>query len=68
MRLTIECELEADGRWIAEVTQLPGVMTYGTTRDQAATRAETLALRVLADRLENGESRPVDISISLAAP
>lgn len=67
MRLTIDCEMEVDGRWIAEVTQLPGVMAYGATRDQAVARAETLALRVLADRLESGESQPLEISISLAS-
>lgn len=66
MKLTIDCELEVDGRWIAEVTQLPGVLAYGTNRDEAAAKAETLALRVLAERLEQGEAKPVDISISLA--
>lgn len=66
MKLTIECEQEEDGRWIAEVTALPGVMAYGTSREQAAARAETLALRVLAERLETGEAKPLDISISLA--
>lgn len=66
MDLRIETEIEEDGRWIAEVPQLPGVMAYGETADEAAAKAEVLALRVLAERLEQGESKPVDISISLA--
>lgn len=67
MNLTIETEQEVDGRWIAEVPELSGVMAYGASRDEAAARAETLALRVLADRLEHGESKPVSISITLTA-
>ncbi len=67
MKLSIETEREADGRWIAEVPQLPGVLAYGATMDEAAAKAEILALRVLAERLEHGESKPVDISISFAA-
>jgi predicted RNase H-like HicB family nuclease len=55
MNYTLDCEQEADGRWIAEVLELPGVMTYGVTRDEAILRAETLALRVIADRLEKRE-------------
>ena len=58
MRFTVEIEREDDGRWIAEVVDLPGAMAYGPTRDQAVARAEALALRILADRLENGESLP----------
>ena len=58
MNFAIECELEDDGRWLAEVPQLPGVMTYGSTRDKAMTKAQVLALRVLAERLKHGESRP----------
>jgi len=58
MQLTIELEPEEDGRWIAEVPELPGVLAYGSTRDEAVSRAKALALRVLADRLENGESVP----------
>lgn len=56
MKLTIEVEREDDGRWIAEVPELPGVMVYGETRDEAIRRVQVLALRVLADRLEHGES------------
>ncbi len=67
MKLTIECEREEDGRWLAEVPELPGVMAYGHSAVEAQTRAEVLALRVLAERLEHGEAAPVDISISVAA-
>ena len=58
MFLTLEIEQEADGRFIAEVPDLLGVLAYGTTQEQAVARAQALALRVLADRLENGESAP----------
>lgn len=51
----VEVEQEADGRWIAEVPDLSGVMTYGNSRQDAVTRAQALALRVLADRIEHGE-------------
>jgi predicted RNase H-like HicB family nuclease len=57
MKLTIETELEADGRWIAEVPELPGVLAYGATQGEAMVKAETLALRVVADQLEHGEPR-----------
>jgi predicted RNase H-like HicB family nuclease len=57
MDLSIETELEEDGRWIAEVPQLPGVLAYGATAEEAAAKAEVLALRVLAERLEQGESK-----------
>ncbi|MBI5635215.1 MAG: type II toxin-antitoxin system HicB family antitoxin [Nitrospirae bacterium] len=66
MNLSIEYEQEVDGRWIAEVPELPGVLVYGTTADEAMSKAEVLALRVLAERLETGENRPVSISISFA--
>jgi predicted RNase H-like HicB family nuclease len=58
MKFEIECEREEDGRWLAEVAQLPGVLTYGSSADEAMARAGVLALRVLAERLEHGESRP----------
>ena len=67
MNFDIESELEDDGRWLAEVPQLPGVLAYGATRDEAMTKAQVLGLRVLAERLEHGESRPQSISISVAA-
>lgn len=55
MQLTVEVEQEDDGRWLAEIPDLSGVMSYGATRGEAIARAEALALRVLADRLEHGE-------------
>lgn len=55
MTLTIELEQETDGRWIAEVPQLPGVLVYGDTADRAAQLARALAFRVLADQIESGE-------------
>jgi predicted RNase H-like HicB family nuclease len=67
MNYTIECEQEDDGRWLAEVMELPGVLTYGTSRDEAIVKAETLALRVIAERLEQGEAKPADINIALPA-
>ena len=67
MKLTIETELEADGRWIAEVPELPGVLAYGATQGDAMAKAETLALRVVADQLENGERQAVALSISVPA-
>lgn len=64
MRFTVELDREEDGRWIAEVTSLPGVLAYGTTREEALAAAEALALRVLADRLEHGEATPEQLSVS----
>ena len=58
MPLTIEVEQEDDGRWLAEVLELPGVLTYGQSRQEAIQAAQALSLRVLADRLEHGESIP----------
>jgi len=68
MNFTLEFEQEIDGRWIAEVPQLPGVLAYGSTSADAMTKAEVLALRVIADRLENGESEPISIKFSLPLP
>jgi predicted RNase H-like HicB family nuclease len=56
--MRIEVEQEADGRWIAEISDLPGVMAYGASREEAVRKAKALALRVLADRLEHGEQIP----------
>lgn len=67
MQFTVEHEREADGRWIAEVPELPGVLAYGDSAEQAITRAEALALRVLAERLEQHEAKPQAISIDIAA-
>lgn len=66
MNLTIEYEREDDGRWLAEVPQLPGVAVYGATADEAMSKAQVLALRVLAERLEAGEGRPEPINITIA--
>lgn len=64
----VETEQETDGRWIAEVPELPGVITYGQSRDEAIRRAQVLSLRVLADRLEHGEPIPqVDAVFSIVA-
>ena len=67
MDYNIEYEREEDGRWIAEVPKLPGVMAYGTTADEAMAKAEALALRVLAERIEMAECTPIPISIAFAA-
>jgi predicted RNase H-like HicB family nuclease len=68
MKFTIETDQETDGRWIAEVTELPGVLTYGQTREQAIQLAEALALRVVADRLEHGETIPEVSNVFTVAP
>jgi predicted RNase H-like HicB family nuclease len=60
--LKIESEREEDGRWMAEVTALPGVLAYGATKAEAAARVQALALRVIADRLENGDPLPHEIA------
>lgn len=67
MKYTVEYEQEEDGRWLAEVLELPGVLTYGHTVDEAIAKAQALALRVLADRLEHGEGARELVSISFAA-
>ncbi len=67
MRLHVELEPEDDGRWIAEVPALPGVMAYGGTRDAALRAVEALALRVLADRLEHGEIEGELVTVSFEA-
>ncbi len=55
MNLTIETEIEEDGRWIAELIELPGVLTYGNSREEAVIKVQSLALRVLAEKLEHQE-------------
>jgi predicted RNase H-like HicB family nuclease len=67
MNLNIEYEQEEDGRWLAEVTGLPGVLAYGKTPDEAMVKAEALALRVLAEKIEQEENRPQSITISCVA-
>ncbi len=66
MTLTIEYEQEEDGRWLAEVVELPGVMVYGKTTEEAIARVQALALRVLAEQIEHGERDPKLLSISFA--
>ena len=57
--MRIEINQEEDGRWIGEVPDLPGVLVYGENREEAVAKAEALALRVIADRLDHGERIPV---------
>jgi predicted RNase H-like HicB family nuclease len=68
VRYKVELEQEKDGRWIAEVPQLPGVLAYGTSQAEARAKVQALALRVVADRLEHGEAGAelVDISFNAA--
>jgi predicted RNase H-like HicB family nuclease len=63
----VEIEREADGRWLAEVAELPGVLAYGGTEDEAIARVQALALRVVADRLEHDEAGRDYLSISFKA-
>lgn len=63
MKYVIKLEKEEDGRWIAGIESLPGVLAYGKTEKEAISRAEALALRVVAERIENGE---LDLSFSLS--
>ncbi len=65
MQFSIEYEREDDGLWLAEVPQLPGVMCYGASPDEAMIKVEALALRTMAERLESRESRPVPIHLTL---
>lgn len=67
MHFTIEHEQEDDGRWLAEVPELPGVLAYGATAEESMAKAEVLALRVIAERLENNETGPQNISIAVPA-
>lgn len=67
MNFNIEYEREEDGRWLAEVDGLPGVLAYGNTPDEAMVKAEALALRVLAEKLEEEEISPQSITISCVA-
>ncbi len=67
MNFKVETEQEQDGRWIAEIIELPGVMKYGKSRDEAIAQVEALALRVMADRIEHGEHPVEPIQITFAA-
>jgi predicted RNase H-like HicB family nuclease len=63
----VETEREDDGRWLAEVLELPGVLAYGDSQDVAVSKVQALALRVLAERLEHGEAGPDLLTISFKA-
>ncbi len=67
MNFHIELEQESDGRWIAEVVDIPGVLVYGTSRQEALLKAESLALRVLAERIDTGEVSSMPLTISFLA-
>ena len=67
MKFKVETEQEQDGRWIAEIIELPGVMKYGKSREEAIAQVEALALRVMADRIEHGEHPVEPIQITFAA-
>lgn len=67
MALKIELDRETDGRWIAEIPSLPGVMCYGSTRKEAIARVRALALRVIADRLEKAKNTPESLTVTFAS-
>jgi predicted RNase H-like HicB family nuclease len=67
MNLTLEVEQEEDGRWLAEVLELPGALAYGASADEAMVKAEALALRALAEQLEHSEVSPLPITLSVPA-
>jgi predicted RNase H-like HicB family nuclease len=67
MTFKVEIEREEDGRWLAEVPDLPGVMVYAATSEEAKAKVQALALRVVADRLEHGEAGPDFLNISFDA-
>jgi predicted RNase H-like HicB family nuclease len=67
MNLTVEIEQEEDGRWIAEVVDLPGVLVYAQTIEDAIAKVQALALQVLADRLEHGEGGSAFVNVSFEA-
>ena len=68
VKLTIELDREDDGRWIAEALELPGVMCYGQTRDEAISNAERLAIEVIADRIAHGEMASAALAVSFSIP
>ena len=67
MTFTVDYEREDDGRWLAEILELPGVLAYGDSSDEAIAKAQALALRTVADRLEHGEGARQFVDISFAA-
>jgi predicted RNase H-like HicB family nuclease len=68
VNLTIDLDREEDGRWIAEVLELPGVMCYGLTRDEAISNVEKLAIEVIADRIAHGEMPSAALAVSFTIP
>ena len=64
LRFVVETELESDGRWIAEIPQVPGALAYGTTKEEAINKAYAIALRSVADDVEHSQDAPPH-SISL---
>lgn len=68
VNLTVELDREADGRWIAEVLELPGVMCYGLARDEAISSAERLAIEVITDRIAHGELPSSALGVSFTIP
>lgn len=67
IQFTINCEQEEDGRWIAEVIELPGALAYGRTPEEAMSKVQALGLRVMADRIEHGEETLTLMSLSFVA-
>ena len=68
VKLTIDLDREEDGRWIAEALELPGVMCYGQTRDEAISNAERIAVQVIADRVAHGELPSSSLGVSFTIP
>ncbi len=68
MNFSIDCELEEDGRWIADVVDLPGVMVYGNSREEAVAKVKVLALQVLAEKAAVQAVRPLNITFSILDP
>lgn len=67
MEFLIELERETDGRWIAEIADMPGVMAYGATREEASANVYALALRVVADKVQDSQELPESITLARAA-
>jgi predicted RNase H-like HicB family nuclease len=66
VNLTIELDREVDGRWIADIPEIPGVLVYGSSREEAIAKVQALALRVIAEEIEHGERKPEPVTILFA--
>ena len=66
MTLSVELDREVDGRWIADAPELPGILVYGATREEAIAKVKSLALRVVAEEIENGETDAASVNIDFA--